>query len=93
MTRDVQTIMKLRVPVIVRLAERRMNMQSVLNWGPGSIIEMGKLADEPIDLLVNNKQIGQGAAVKIGENFGLRVTTIHDAEERIKALEAGGDKE
>ena len=87
MARDVKTILKLRVPVIVRLAARRMNVQDVLGWGPGSIIEMGKHSDDPLDLMVNNKEIGQGAAVKIGENFGLRVSAIHDAEHRVRALE------
>jgi flagellar motor switch protein FliN/FliY len=86
MARDVNTILKLRVPVIVRLAERRMSVQEVLGWGPGSIIEMTKNADDDLDLMVNNKQIGQGSAVKIGENFGLRVTGVHEPAERIQAL-------
>lgn len=90
MARDVNTILKLRVPVIVRLAERRMSVQEVLGWGPGAIIEMTKNADDDLDLMVNNKQIGQGSAVKIGENFGLRVTAVHEPAERIQALSDDG---
>ncbi len=92
MAREVKTILKLRVPVIVRLAERRMNVQDVLGWGPGSIIEMHKHSDDALDLMVNNKEIGQGSAVKIGENFGLRVTAIHAPEDRVRALEGVAPK-
>jgi len=83
---DVSAILKLRVPVIVRLAQRGMSLSDVLNLSPGSMIELTKTANEPLDLLVNNKEIGVGQAVKIGERFGLRMTAIGDAGERLQAL-------
>lgn len=83
---DVKSVLKLRVPVIVRLSHRRMPVDDVLSFGPGSIVELPKAADEPLDLMVNNKLIGQGNAVKIGENFGLRVTSLLDPHDRIKAM-------
>jgi flagellar motor switch protein FliN/FliY len=86
MPRDVQSILQLRVPVIVRLGHRRMALDDILALGPGAIIELPKHFDTPLDLMVNNKVIGQGAAVKVGENFGLRVSTIGQPADRIQAL-------
>ncbi len=89
MTPEVKSILRLRVPVIVRLGEKVMPLQDVMALGPGTIIEFPKLADEELDILVNNIAIGMGTAVKIGENFGLKVTDIGDPKDRIMAL-AGG---
>jgi len=86
MSRDPSAILKLRVPLIVRIGHRRMPLDDVLSLGPGAIIELSKLADDPLDLLVNNKEVGQGNAVKIGENFGIRVTAIGDAYQRLVAM-------
>ncbi len=78
---DIQSILKLRVPVIVRLGHRGLSTGEVLELGPGSILELPKSFDEPLDLMINNKMVGRGNAVKIGENFGLRITEVGDAEE------------
>jgi flagellar motor switch protein FliN/FliY len=83
---DVNSILKLEVPVIVRLAHRKMKLNEVLNLQPGSMVDLPKMSDEPLDLMVNNKLVGHGSAVKVGENFGLKITVVGDAAERIKAL-------
>ncbi|MBI1368728.1 MAG: hypothetical protein GC162_08770 [Planctomycetes bacterium] len=92
MGRDVQTLLKLRVPVIVRLGHRDLSLSRVLALIPGAIIELPQLADEPLDLMVNNKVVGNGVAVKIGENFGLKVTYIGDPAQRVAALGGGQPK-
>lgn len=83
---DVDAILKLEVPVVVRLGERQLPVREILALVPGSIIELSKAADAELDLLINNKQIGTGNAVKIAENFGLEVTFIGDVRERVEAL-------
>ena len=88
MATELQPILKLRVPVIVRLGHRTMPLDDVLALGPGAIIELPKNAEKPLDLMVNNKAIGHGEAVKVGENFGLRVLRIGDPEQRIQAMSA-----
>ena len=85
-SKDVNSILKLEVPVIVRLAHRKMKLSEVLNLQPGSMVDLPKLSDESLDLMVNNKLVGHGSAVKVGENFGLKITVVGDAAERIKAL-------
>ncbi len=79
-------ILTLEVPVIVQIAERTMPVEEVLSIVPGAIIELPKSADDDLEILVNNKAIGTGAAVKIGENYGIRVTYIGDLSQRIIAL-------
>ena len=83
---ELDRILRLEVPIIVRLGQQRLRTRDVVSLVPGAIIELNKTAEEELDLLVNNKQIGSGAAVKVGENFGLRVTYIGDVRERIAAL-------
>ena len=84
--RDVARLKKLDVPLKVRLAERRMSVQEVLALCPGAIIELPKKADAELDILINNKHVGFGVAVKVGENFGLRITYIGDISARVVAL-------
>jgi flagellar motor switch protein FliN len=79
-------ILSLEVPIIVQLGQRLMPLGDVISLIPGAIIELPKGASEELELLVNNKVIGQGTAVKVGENFGLRVAHIGDAKNRIEAL-------
>jgi flagellar motor switch protein FliN/FliY len=87
---DVGRILRLEVPVIVKLAERKLMLSEVLRLGTGAIIEFFKRSDEPLELLINNKTIGVGETVKVGENFGLRITQIGDLKQLIQAL--GGSK-
>lgn len=81
-------IRRLRVPVVVRLAQRHMSVSEVLKIVPGSILEFDQTVDRELDLLVNNHRIGAGVAVKVDEHFGLRVTGIGDVRERIQSLSA-----
>ena len=88
MPAELHSILKIEVPVIVQIASRRMPVEDVLKLSPGAIIELPKLADEELEILVANKQIGLGNAVKVGENFGVRVMYVGDVRQRIAALGA-----
>lgn len=83
---DPRRILRLQVPVIVRLAERTMPLAEIVNLSSGAILEFDKPAEAELDLMINNKCIGQGQAVKVGENFGLRITVIGSVRDRIVAL-------
>ena len=85
---DLGRILRLEVPVIVKLAERKILLSEVLRLGTGAIVEFFKRSDEPLELLVNNKTIGVGETVKVGENFGLRITQIGDVRQIIEAMGA-----
>ena len=83
---ELRRILHLQVPVIVRLAERQLSMSEVLRLGVGAIIEFSKSSEEPLELLVNNKPIALGVTVKVGENFGLKITQIGDVRQVIRSL-------
>jgi flagellar motor switch protein FliN/FliY len=83
---DLRPILRLEVPVIVVLGWKSMPVREVTALSPGSIIELPKKADEELELLINNKAIGTGTAVKVGENFGVRITYIGDLRQRVTAM-------
>ncbi len=88
----VERVRKVEVSIIVQLGERVMKLRDVISIIPGSILELPKSADEDLDLLVANKIIGSGEAVKVGENFGLRINHIGDLRERLEAMGPGKQK-
>jgi len=86
---NLSRILKLEVPVIVQLAKNTMPLSEIMTLSTGAIIEFDKPSDADLDLMINNKCIGQGMAVKVGENFGLRVTNMGSLRDRIQALGNG----
>lgn len=83
---SLERILRIHVPVHVNIAERTMDVASIMELNVGSILEFGKAADSDLQLVVVNECIGCGQAVKVGENFGLQITTIGSMTERIHAL-------
>ena len=88
MASGLETILALEVPVIVQIAERVMTVEEVTGIAPGAIIELSKSANDDLEILVNNTTIGTGNAVKVGENYGIRVTFLGDLDDRISAMGA-----
>ena len=93
MRADIRAILALDVPVIVKLGGRPMRVGEIRDLAPGSIIELPKEAEEELELFINNKSVGSGHAVKIEENFGLRITYIGDPAERVHAMVDAGPSE
>jgi flagellar motor switch protein FliN/FliY len=83
---ELKRILRMEVPVIVKLADRKILLSEVLRLGVGAIVEFTKRSDQPLELLINNKVIGVGETVKVGENFGLRITQIGDVKQIIDSL-------
>ncbi len=83
---ELERILRLRVPVIVQLATRHMPIAAVRDLSTGAIVEFDKSVDDALDLLVNNRLIGRGRCVKVGENFGLQITRICDAVDRVRSM-------
>ncbi len=84
---NLQLLLDVPLQITAELGRATMKIEDVLKLGPGSIIELNKLAGEPVDLLVNGKLIAQGEVVVVDENFGVRITSILGPEARIKKLQ------
>ncbi|MFA7620647.1 MAG: flagellar motor switch phosphatase FliY [Aminobacteriaceae bacterium] len=74
------------VRVTVELGRTRKNIADILSMTPGSVIELDKMAGEPVDVLVNSKLIAKGEVVVIDENFGVRITEIVTSAGRVHSL-------
>lgn len=83
---NLDMIMDIGLVCTARLGRVEMPIADILNLGPGSILEVGHLVDEPIELLVNDKLIARGDVVVVDEKFGLRITEIVSQADRIKSL-------
>lgn len=88
-TADFKRVLGLPVPVTAILAERDMNVESILAFRVGTIVEFETSFDSALELRVADRKIGAGYAVKLGEHFGLRITRIIPVEERIESLGRG----
>jgi flagellar motor switch protein FliN/FliY len=78
--------MDVPLQISVVLGRTKKKIKDILNLGTGSLIELDKLAEEPVEILVNGKKVAYGEVVVIDENFGVRITGIVSNEERIKSL-------
>ncbi|MGI6783811.1 MAG: flagellar motor switch phosphatase FliY [Aminivibrio sp.] len=74
------------VRVTVELGRTRKNIADILSMTPGSVIELDKMAGEPVDILVNGKLVARGEVVVIDENFGVRITEIVSSAGRVHSL-------
>ena len=79
-------ILDVPLKVSVVLGKTKKPIKEVLNFTPGSIVELEKLAEEPVDILVNGTPIARGEVVVISENFGVKITSIESPVERITNL-------
>lgn len=85
-SKNLNLLLDIPLQVTVELGRTRRSVKEILELSAGSIIELDKLAGEPVDILVNNRLIAQGEVVVIDENFGVRVTDIISQSDRIKKL-------
>lgn len=84
--KNIDLIMDVPLDISVVLGRTKMSIEDILNLGAGSLIELQKLAEEPVEILVNGKQIALGEVVVVDENFGVRITSIVSGTERLKTL-------
>jgi len=84
--KNISLILDVKLPVRVRIGKKKMLLKDVLNMDIGSVIELNQLANDPLDILVDNHVIAQGEVVIVDGNFGVQITTIGTKKERLKQL-------
>ena len=85
---NISLIMDVELPVRVRIGKKKMLLKDVLNMDIGSVVELNQLANDPLDILVDNHIIAQGEVVIVDGNFGIQVTTIGTKKERLAQLKS-----
>ena len=84
--RPLDFILDIPLEISVELGRARMVINDLLQLGQGSVIELAKLAGEPLEIFVNGKLVARGEVVVVNEKFGVRVTDIVSPMERVKSL-------
>jgi len=88
---NIALLLDVPLRVTVELGRARMLIKDVLNLCPGTIVELDKLAGEPVDILVNDRLLGRGEVVVVDEKFGVRVTEILAPDAITRATGVSGD--
>jgi flagellar motor switch protein FliN/FliY len=73
---NIGLLMDVKLPVSIELGRTTQPIADILQWGQGSIVELDRLAGEPVNLLVNDRLVAKGEVVVVDENFGLRITNL-----------------
>lgn len=84
--RDIDFLLDIPLEITVELGRKKMPIKELLQLGQGSVIELEKIAGEPMEILVNNKLVARGEVVVVNEKFGIRLTDILSPSERINQL-------
>jgi flagellar motor switch protein FliN/FliY len=83
---DLSLLLDIPLQVTVELGRTRMTIESLLRLSQGSVVELNRIAGEPLDIYVNNKLMARGEAVVVKEKFGVRVTDVLSPEKRLQGL-------
>ncbi len=83
---SIDLLLDVPLRVSVELGRATMTIREVLNLGAGSVVELDKMAGEPVDIMANDRLIARGEVVVVDENFGVRVTDIVTVEKRLNSL-------
>jgi flagellar motor switch protein FliN/FliY len=84
--KKMELLLDLTLPVSIELGRTHLMISEILNLKRGSIVEFEKLASEPVDILINGKKMAEGEVVVIEKHFGIRITNLAEASDRIKSL-------
>ncbi len=84
--RRLDMLLDVPLDVSVELGRCRMSIQELLTLGPGAVVELDKVAGEPLDVLINDRLVARGEAVVVNDKFGVRITDIVSPQERLARL-------
>ena len=85
-SRDLDFILDIPLEISVELGRTRLLVNDLLQLGQGSVVELTRLSDEPMDIYVNGKLFARGEVVVVNEKFGVRLTDVVSPVERVKKL-------
>ncbi len=83
---NLESILDIPVTLAVEIGSTRISIRNLLQLNQGSVVELDRLAGEPLDVLVNGTLVAHGEVVVVNEKFGIRLTDVISAQERVKKL-------
>ena len=83
---NLDLILDVQVPIAVRFGKRQMLLEDILKLGHGSVIELDRSADEPVELLVNDKLLAKGEVVVADGHYAIRIIEVESPADRIRSL-------
>ncbi len=84
----IDVILDIDLPVIVRFGRTELPLRTLTRLGPGSVIDLGRSPDEPVEVLVSNRVVARGEVVIVGGNYGVRIIDVVSPSERMPWMEA-----
>ena len=84
----IDVILDIDLPLIVRFGRTELPLRTLARMGPGSLIDLGRSADDPVDVLVSHRVVARGEVVIVGGNYGVRILDVVSPKERIRSMEA-----
>jgi len=88
---SLEHLLDIPLRVTIELGRTRMSIHDLLAISPGTVLELAKAAGEPLDILVNGRAVARGEAVVVNERFGVRVTEVLSAHDRLSSLQEGDE--
>lgn len=85
---NLELVLDVELPLVVRFGRTVMSLKALSGLGPGSIVDMGRSPDEPVELLVSDKVVAYGEVVIVDGNYGLRITDLVSKSDRLRAVES-----
>ena len=83
---DSDVLQNIAVTLSLEVGRTSLKIRDIMSLSQGSVVELSKLAGEPLDLLVNNTRVAQGEVVLVGDRYGVKLTNVVPASERVKNL-------
>jgi flagellar motor switch protein FliN/FliY len=87
-SQTLDVIMDIDLPLVVRFGRTEVPLRTLTSLGPGSVIDLGRAPDEPVDVLISNRVVARGEVVIVAGNYGVRVQDVVSPAERARSLEA-----
>jgi flagellar motor switch protein FliN/FliY len=84
--KNLEMLLDIKLMLRVRIGSKIMLLKDVIGMDIGSIVELNQLAKEPLDILIEDKKIGEGEVVIVDGNFGIQITSIGSKEDRLRTL-------
>jgi flagellar motor switch protein FliN len=83
---NLELILDIDMPLTVRFGEATVSIEALSKLGPGSLVELSRQPDDPVDVLINGRLVARGEVVVVAGNYGVRVTQVVSADERMRTL-------